>query len=445
MKTRRFGWILLFGLWVWADGGAVPAAGPVVVLTVKDSINPFTALYIKRGIQEAEKKGAALCVINLDTPGGLMDSMRDIVQTILNTGVPVAVYVYPPGSNAGSAGAFITVAADIAAMAPGTTIGSAHPVALPTGGAQPEGADDTMMRKVTENAAAFIRSIAEKKGRNVDLAQKMVTESISLSETEALNQKVIDYVARDLKDLLAQLEGKRLKKGERTFTFVGLDEANVVELPMSVYERVFSRISHPGILYILFLVGISALLYGVVHPDQVYPLVIGLIVMVMAVVAAQNLPIRYGAVALIAIGVALIIAEIKVAGHGALGALGAGAFLVGSFMFGATPEFRVPTWIILSIGIPLLLFLAVAVYLVVQTFKKAPTIGSIEAMRGQRARVVKDLTPEGLVELEGELWRAECPVPVKAGAIVNITGKKGMVLQVVPDESRSISGSSGEG
>jgi membrane-bound serine protease (ClpP class) len=445
MKAPRVTRLLATVLWMGAVLQARDPTPQVVALNVKDSINPFTTLYIQRGIKEAETLGAALCVIHLDTPGGLMDSMRDIVQMILNAEVPVAVYVYPPGSNAGSAGAFITLAADIAAMTRGTTIGSAHPVALPTGGGQPEGEGDTMMKKVTENAAAFIRSIAEERGRNADLAQRMVTESISLSETEAHREKIVDYVARDTADLLAQLNGKTIKKGDKEFKFDGLDRANVVNLPMSVYERVFSRISHPGILYILFLAGISALLYGVAHPDQVYPLVIGLILVVMAVVAAQSLPIHYGAVALIVIGIALIIAEIKVAGYGALGALGVAAFLIGSFMFGATPEFRVPTWIVIAVGGPLLFMLGLAVYLIAQTFKRPPFVGSIEAIRGHRAKVVKDLAPEGLVELDGEIWRARCRVPLKAGATVRVASKDGMVLQVTQEPSEVTSASSKEG
>lgn len=430
---------VVFGFLVAGAVQTVLSTPPTIaVMSLKDSINPFTALYIERGVKEAQKMGAMLAVVKLNTPGGLMDSMRDIVETMLNAKVPVAVFVYPSGANAGSAGAFITVAADIAAMAPGTTIGSAHPVALPTGGAQPEGATDTMMKKVTENAAAFIRSIAEQRGRNADLAQKMVTESISLSEKQAIQQNIVDYIAKDISDLLAQLDGKTVKKGDHSFALKGIKDAKVVDLPMSVYERVFSRISHPGILYILFLAGISALLYGVAHPDQVYPLVIGLILLVMAVVAAQNLPISYGAVALIVIGVALIIAEIKVAGHGALGALGVAAFLVGSFMFGTTPDFRVPMWIVIALGAPLLLLLALAVYLVAQTFKKAPFIGSIEAIRGHRAKVIKDLTPEGLIELEGEIWRARSTTPLTAGSTVRVTGKEGMVLQVVPETSDAL-------
>lgn len=420
-------------------------APTVVLMTVKDSINPFTARYIERGIREAEKRGAALAVVTLDTPGGLMDSMRDIVQTILNARLPVAVYVAPAGANAGSAGAFITMAADIAAMAPGTTIGSAHPVALPTGGSPSETPDDTMMKKVTENAAAFIRTIAEQKGRNAELAQKMVTESISLSEKEALKQKVVDFVAPDLKDLLAQLDGKTINKGDTTYLLQGLKGATIIEVPMSPYERVFSRISHPGILYILFLAGISALLYGVAHPDQVYPLVIGLILLVMAVVALQSLPIRYGAVALIVIGIALIIAEIKVAGHGALGVLGAASFLVGSFMFGSTPEFQVPTWVILALGGPLLFLLGLAVYLIAQTFKRPPFVGSIEAIRGHRAHVVKELAPEGLVELEGEIWRARSSTVLPVGTVVRITGKEGMVLTVAPESPQVDSANSKEG
>ncbi len=402
----------------------------IYVLNIQDSINPFTSAYIQRGLGLAQKHQAELILIKLDTPGGLLTSTRAIIQKMLETPVVTVVFVYPSGGHAGSAGAFILMAADIAAMAPGTTVGSASPI--PMGGMEGESVPETVMKKITEDAAALMRTIARKKHRNEEIAVRFVTEGISISETEALQEKVIDLIAKDTNDLLILLNNRTVEKNDRTFTLFTLD-ATAKEIPMSHREIFFSTIASPTVAYILLIIGMWGILYEFLHPGQYYPGIIGLICLILAFVALQNLPVSYGAVALLVLGLVLIIVELKTPGFGFFGALGVGIFLLGSFLMFAAP-FRVPFEIVGIIGGAFLVFLLFVVPMVIIAHLRRPFVGR-ENLVEKVGEVIRDLTPVGLVHLEGELWKArslEGNIP--KGTQIRVRKVDGMLVWVEKSE-----------
>lgn len=417
------------------------ASATALILTVHDTINPFTESYIVRGLKEAQQRNSELVVILLDTPGGLMDSMRGIVQEIMATPTPVVVYIYPPGAHGGSAGAFILMSADVAAMAPGTTVGSAHPVGLgPTGPSEPaepampgqpeqKPPEDVMGKKIAEDAAALIRSMAARHHRNGDVAQKFVFESISVTEQEALSQHVIDLLARDTPDLLAQLDGRVIEKNERKIT---LKTKNLLtlDLPMTPYESFFSNLANPNLIYLLFTIGLAALTYEFFHPGTYYPGVIGLLCLALALVAVQALPVNYGAMLLIAAGIIMFIVELKSPTHGFFGVAGVVSFVVGSFLMFGGSEARVSPWTIWTVAAILFGFLGLAVTVAVRAARRKSIIG-IEDLKGKGGEVTVALNPEGQVFIEGENWRAETESgPLQVGERVVVIRLEGLKLFV---------------
>ena len=311
-----------------AAGPAFAAGSEVVIIRVSDAISPATADFVHQGIKGAEKEQAALVVIELDTPGGLADSMRTIVQDILGSSVPVAVYVSPSGARAASAGVMITMAADIAAMAPGTNIGAAHPV-----GAGGQEIDGKMSEKVVNDMVAHAKSVAERRGRNAQWVERAIRESISATETEALNERVIDLVAADIDDLLRRINGREVTGKGR----LELDAPRKTYVEETLRTRVLKTISNPNIAYILLMIGLAGLYFELAHPGAVLPGVIGAISLVTAFYALQTMPVNYAGFLFILLAIIFFILEIKIVSYGMLSLAGVLCLVLGSLML-----FRVP-------------------------------------------------------------------------------------------------------
>ena len=415
--------------------GAGVADRVVYRARVEGVINPFSARYLQRAIRETEQAGAAALVLELDTPGGLDTAMRSMIQAELNSHAPVIVYVSPSGARAASAGMFIAIAAHLAAMAPGTAMGAAHPVSL-TGGAQ---ATEVMEAKVTEDAAAMARSIAAHRNRNVAWAESAVRESVSITAQEAKEKGVIEIVAADLQDLLKQADGVTVQTpgGE---TVLRLEGARVRELPMSFVETLLHVIADPNIAYILLTIGTLGLIVELYNPGALFPGVAGAICLLMGFAALGTLPVGWAGAGLLVLAVALLLAELHAPGFGAFGIGALIAFLAGSLLLfvpvtppsPAAPVVRVSLWLIGTMtalfgGVILLVGQRVwaAQRLAVQT-------GS-EALIGATGEVVSPLDPEGTVRLRGEVWSA-CSAggAIEAGTQIEVTRTEGVVLIVRP-------------
>ena len=399
---------------------------PIYVLSVADIINPVSAEYTTDSLKAAIQQGAQALILQLDTPGGLDKSMRLIVKDMLNSPVPVIVYVAPSGSRAASAGTFITLAAHVAAMAPSTNIGAAHPVAVGSGEIGKE-----MGEKITNDAAAYIKSIAEQRGRNVKWAEKAVRESVSASETEALRLKLIDVVAVDLNDLLAQLDGRKVKTaaGERILHTRG---APIKQIDMSLRQRLLAHLADPNVAYMLLMLGAAGIFFEISTPGVVLPGVIGGISLLLGMYALQLLPVNYAGLALIALAIVLFIAEVKVASHGALTIGGIIAMLLGSLMLFDTPPSMpgLSLWVVVPTTLFIAGFFVFLVGAVVKTFTQRPYSGR----EGMLHKVGMALTPidqkQGKVFVAGERWDAHSDAPVDQGDAVEVVEMVGMTLLV---------------
>lgn len=424
--------VLLWLAVAWGVGGSLAAApGRVMVATIATSINPVTADFLSSVIERAEEEKATLLVLELDTPGGLDTSMRQMVQDIIRTPVPVAVYVSPPGSRAASAGVLVTLAADIAAMAPGTNIGAAHPVGIGGGGM-----DNTMSRKVENDAAAYARSLAEKKGRNGEWAEKAVRESASLTETDAKKQRVIDLVAPSLKDLLSAIDGRVIEKGGEKVT-LRTKGAEITRIPMGFRHRVLSAMADPTIAYILMMIGIYGIFFELSNPGAVFPGVVGGISLILGFYSLQTLSANYAGFLLIALAMILFILEIKIASHGALTIGGVISLALGSIMLfrsSADPYLRISWGVILAMVGLTAVFFGTVVTLAVRSQLRRPATGS-EGMIGETGVAVADFTGKGKVFVVGELWDAECLLPLRKGDKVTVVNRKEMTLVVKPQEN----------
>jgi len=400
-------------------------------IAVSGPITPPVAEFILQHIASAGKEGADGLIILLDTPGGLDLSMRDIAKGILNAPVPVLVYVYPSGSRAASAGVIITVAAHVAAMAPGTNIGAAHPVGLGGGTG-----DKTMMEKVANDAAAYVRSIAKIRGKNEEWVEKAVRKSESITAEEALKNNVIDYVATDIRHLLAQAEGRQVLVGDkkRVLKTAG---ATLMEKKMGHRQRILTTLSDPNIAYILFLLGLAGLYFEFSHPGAILPGVVGGISLILAFFAMQTLPVNYAAVLLILFGIVLFIAEIKVVSHGILTVGGIISLAVGSLMLFDSPdpalrvslEVMIPTLTVIS------LFFAGVIYLVVKAQVRKKLTGK-EGMIGAEGKTVTDIDGEGKVMVKGEYWAAYSDEPLKHGTRVTVVKVEGLQIKVAATKER---------
>lgn len=415
----------------WGAGGSLADdPGPVIVATIASSINPVTADFLSSVIERAEKEKATLLVLELDTPGGLDTAMRQMVQEIIRTPVPVAVYVSPPGARAASAGVLVTLAADIAAMAPGTNIGAAHPVGMGGGGM-----DNTMAKKVENDAAAYARSLAEKKGRNGEWAEMAVRESASLTETDAKKKNVIDLVAPSLSALLTAVDGRVVEKGEKTVT-LRTKGASVTRIPMGLRHRVLSALADPNIAYILMMIGLYGIFFELSNPGAVFPGVVGGIALILGFYSLQTLSASYAGFLLIALALILFILEIKIASHGALTIGGIISLVLGSLMLfrSSVDQYLRISWgvILAMVGVSAAFF-GTVVTLAVRSQLRKPETGS-EGMIGETGVAMGDFTGKGKVFVVGELWDAECPLPLRKGDKVTVVSRKEMTLVVKPQE-----------
>tara|TARA_B100000315_G_scaffold36133_1_gene30855 strand:- start:4276 stop:5610 length:1335 start_codon:yes stop_codon:yes gene_type:complete len=381
----------------------VSAQDNILVLTINGVINPASAEYLVKGIQQATNNNEKLVIIQMDTPGGLDTSMRIIIKEILNSKVPVAVYVAPGGSRAASAGTFITYAGHVAAMAPGTNIGAAHPVNLMGGGK----GDEHMMAKVENDAVAYIKSIAEKRKRNAVWAELAVRKSVSISETEAKNLGVIDLIANDIDALIMAIDGKEVTTESGTVK-LDLKGASLKYEDMKLRQRILDALSNPNVAYILMLMGMAGLYFELSNPGLILPGVVGAISLILAFYAFQTLPINYAGLLLILFGIILFIAEIKVISYGLLSVGGVISMLLGSLMLMDT---NVPYMgLSLNVIIPTVLLMgalaALVVYLAIRSHKQK-VVSGMEGMVGETGTAETNLNPVGEVFMHGEHWVAE--------------------------------------
>jgi len=400
-------------------------AKPIHVITYDGIINPVSSELFATAIVQAERADAEVLIIQLDTPGGLDTSMRDIIKAMIASEVPIVVYVAPSGARAASAGVFITMAANLAAMAPGTNIGAAHPVAM--GGGQ---IDEEMKKKVENDAAAYIRSLAERRGRNAEWAEKAVRESVSITEKEAVKLRIVDFIADDLSDLIKKLNGQTVvtAKGKQQLSTAN---AEVVKNQIGLRLRILKTISDPNVAYVLMLLGITGLIAELYSPGAILPGVVGAISLILALFAFQTLPINYAGLLLIILAFVLFIAEIKIQSFGVLGFGGVIALLFGSLMLidADVPSLRISMQVIAPSVLITALFFLFIVRAAWRSQRRRPVTGA-EGLIGEIGIAQTDLSPTGMLHVHGELWRAESDEPVAAGEAAEVVEVDGLQLRV---------------
>ena len=415
MKTLKYLITVLAVLLLAGVAGGAAAPRAVYLLKAVGSINPGLAEFMTEGIRLAEREDAIALVIELDTPGGLDTSMRQIVQAISNAKVPVVVYVYPRGARAASAGVFITLAANVAAMAPGTNIGAAHPVSIGMGKT-----DKTMEKKLVNDMVAFGRSLAGERGRNADWLEKAVRQSVSIPAAEALKLKVVDLMADNLEDLLTKINGRTVEVGGKQ---VVLHTAGVPvrEIPESLRFRVLKYIADPNIAYILMMIGLAGLYFELAHPGVVLPGVIGGICLLLAFYAFQTLPINFIGILLILLAFIFFILEFKIASYGLLSLAGLVSLFLGGMMLFRGGEGGVDiSWSVLipTVAVVSLFFILVAWY-VFRSHQRRSMTGTT-GMVGERGTAYTALDPEGQVFVHGEYWQAVSDTPIAKGESVEV-------------------------
>jgi len=412
-------------------GASVRAQNSAVdVITIKGTINPVLVDYVKRGIEHAEDTNAQALIIRLDTPGGLDSAMRDIIQLMVNAHVPVVVYVSPAGARAASAGVFITIAGHIAAMAPNTAIGAAHPVSIGEEGEQ--AMSETMEEKVVNDAAALIRSLAQTHGRNIEWAEKAVRESVSATEQEALDLNVIDMVAADLETLLDKMDGRQVTLLNGQTLTLQTKDAAVNELPMKTIEKFLYTISDPNIAYILLSIAMLGIMAEIFNPGLIFPGIVGGICLLMAFYSLGVLPVNYTGILLIVLAFGLFIGEALTPGFGLFFGGGVVSLVIGSLLLfqGAPLVFHVNPWLIAIVVILLASGMGFIAYRAVKIHQKQATTGR-EELIGKTATVREALAPQGTVFFKGELWTAISEEgEVKTGEEVSIKRLDGLTLYV---------------
>ncbi|HVN86208.1 MAG TPA: nodulation protein NfeD [Candidatus Binatia bacterium] len=419
--------------------GAPARAGDrhVDLIEVDAGINPATADFIHEAIAEAQQGGAQALIIQLDTPGGLLESSKTIVKDLLGSPVPVIVYVAPSGAGATSAGVFVTMAATIAAMAPGTNIGAAHPV-----GGQGEDIGGDMREKAENFAASLSKSIAQQRGRNAEWAEKAVRESVSITDQEALKLGVIDLIANDVPDLLQKVDGREVKLANNATAKLSVAGAEIARRPMRLKQKLLNILANPNLAYLLMLAGMLGLYVEFTNPGVMFPGVAGGICLLLGLTALQVLPINYSGLALILLGVAMLVAELFLPTFGAVGIGGLVAFVIGSLLLFDTPDsnLAVDRSIVFAAAATLGIFTLLVGLLVVRSQRRKPSLGS-EGLVGQLAEVRERLAPSGKVFVHGEYWNAVAEEPVDVGQqvrIVKVDGLKVVVRRVANQAGASV-------
>jgi membrane-bound serine protease (ClpP class) len=421
--------VLIFCLSAYPAFCETSAPGSAFIIELEGAINPATAAFVTRGLEKAREQGATLAIIRMDTPGGLASSMRTIVKAILNSPVPVVVYVGPQGAGAASAGVMVTVAGHVAAMARGTNIGAAHPV-----GAGGKDIGGTMNEKVLNDMVSYARGIAEQKGKNGQWVEKAIRESVSITAEEARKKNVVDLVVNDTDDLLKALDGRviELASGKTTLNTKGIQK---VYYKPDLRDKILKIISDPNIAYILMMIGLAGLFFELSHPGTVFPGVIGALSLILAFFSFQTLPVNYAGVVLILLAIIFFIAEVKVASYGILSIGGLVALTLGSLMLfenmRVSLKLMMPT-IVLVGG-----FFVVVAGVAFRALRSKPVSGA-DGMRGEIGIVKELIAPEGLVFVHGEYWRAFSEEPIEPGESVEVTGINGLLLNVrkVPEQNR---------
>ena len=455
MRSASRSWILFLGLAACASAAAQSAA-IVPVLEVHGAIGPATSRYVERALDAAQARGDPVLILEMDTPGGLDSSMRDIIRAILASRIPVVSYVAPSGARAASAGTYILYASHLAVMAPATNLGAATPVSIggdaaptrePTPASPPDKTGKTsetpasnesnpMERKVVNDAVAYIRGLAELRGRNADWAEQAVRGAASLSATAALQSHVIDLIARDVPDLLAQIDGRHVKIGEQTVTLATRNLATR-RIEPDWRTRLLSVITNPTIAYGLLLIGIYGLLLEGYNPGAVLPGVVGAISLLLALFAFQILSVNYAGLALIGLGVTLIIAEFFLPAFGSLGLGGLVAFVAGSIILLDTdvPGLNIAMPLIAGVAVGGGLILLGLVYVATRSLRR-PVVTGAQAMVGADAEAFEDFGTRGRVRFGGEIWNANTSAPVQAGEHLRIVRVDGLTLWVEPAGAR---------
>ncbi len=441
---------------------AYAAAAPVLQLDIKGAIGPGVAGYVEHGLEQAKEMHAQLVILRMDTPGGLDQSMRSIIQAILASPVPVAAFVAPSGARAASAGTYILYASHIAAMAPGTNLGAATPVRMGGFGSGPPNPASpgvpgkpnknakpgqkqkvpppdggSMHRKMVNDAAAYIRSLAQMRGRNADWAEKAVRQAASLSATQALKQHVIDLIATNTSDLLHKLDGKIVNTVSGKH-ILHTDGIAIEKLEPNWRNRMLSIMTDPNVAYILMLLGIYGLFFELANPGFVLPGVIGGICLLLALFAFQMLPINFAGLALIGLGIAFMIAEVFAPSFGALGLGGVIAFIVGSIMLmePGVPGFALSLALIIGVALVSAAFFILVAGMALKA-RRRPVVSGREEMTGAVGDAVENFDTRGNVHIHGEIWQATAGVPIRKGQTVRVTGMDGLILSVEPKEDTS--------
>lgn len=428
--------------------GAARASAPdsnadesrVVELRIDGPIEPILAEYISRGIAEANQRQASLVLITINTPGGLDTAMREIVHAILTSSVPVCVYVSPTGARAASAGFFILMSSDIAAMSPGTETGAASPI-LEIGG-QPIKVDETLNKKILNDATAYLRSYVEKRGRNVDLAETAVTDAKAFSDKEALDGKLIDIVAASTQDLLAKINGRSITRFDGSTATVSLARPSIVAIPMTPRERFLSRIVQPDAFFVLLLLGVLGIYIEVTHPGLFAPGVFGAICLVLALYAMQLLPVSFAGLLLIVCALVLFVLEAKFPTHGVLGVGGIIAMVLGALFLIRSPitGMGVSLPVALGVAVPMAVIVIIIMRLVMRSLRWKQKTGK-EELVGQVGEVVEAAGQDGspaMIFIHGELWKAvpQRESKLAKGAMVRVKKVSGLTLEVEPVESK---------
>jgi membrane-bound serine protease (ClpP class) len=398
----------------------------IYLLQLNGMINPITSQYVVGGIEDAEKEEAECLILQLDTPGGLDTSMRDIIKKMLNSTIPIIVYVSPSGGRAASAGVFITLASNIAAMAPGTNIGAAHPVAI-----SEEKIDEEMKAKMVNDAAAYIKTIAEKRGRNAQWAEKAVRESVSITEQEAIEQGVIEFIAKDVNELIKIINGVRVNTASGT-RVLKTEDTEIIPVKMSSKDLFLHSLTNPNIAYILLFLGIYGILGEFSHPGSFFPGIVGGISLILAFVAFQSIPINYGGLLLIIFGIVLFVIEIYTPTFGVLTAGGVTSLILGSFMLSKStaPFFRISLGLIIAMSLSTAAFFIFALSKGIRIQWKKPVTGR-EGLIGKVGITKTVLDPEGTIFVHGERWQASTEgESIKEGEEVEVLEVRGLQLIV---------------